>query len=77
MAAAIEMNRLAFSWGRAGRPRSAACGQRGTLKTSGSAPAKRTLDEMIAYRRRLSRRLPERSLFEKRYLARRRPRSRH
>jgi indolepyruvate ferredoxin oxidoreductase len=49
-AAAIEMNRLAFSWGRLAAhdlPRVVSAAR---FKTSGAAPAKRTLDETIAFR---------------------------
>ncbi|MFL6791666.1 MAG: DUF6537 domain-containing protein, partial [Bradyrhizobium sp.] len=50
--AAIEMNRLAFSWGRLAAhdlPRVVSAAR---FKASGSAPTKRTLDEMIAFRAR-------------------------
>ena len=48
--AAIEMNRLAFSWGRLAAhdlPRVVSAAR---FKSSGAAPAKRTLDETIAFR---------------------------
>ena len=63
--AAIEMNKLAFSWGRLAahdlqrvRQRRRASGIRA------AAPVKRTLDESIAFRAQLPDRLSERGLFE-------------
>ena len=48
--AAIEMNRLAFSWGRLAAHDLQRVVSAARFKNSGAAPAKRTLDESIAFR---------------------------
>jgi indolepyruvate ferredoxin oxidoreductase len=48
--AAIEMNKLAFSWGRLAAHDLARVVSAARFKNSGSAPVKRTLDELIAFR---------------------------
>ena len=48
--AAIEMNRLAFSWGRLAAHDLQRVVSAARFKNSGSAPAKRTLEESIAFR---------------------------
>jgi indolepyruvate ferredoxin oxidoreductase len=66
--AAIEMNRLAFSWGRLAAhdlPRVVSAAR---FKSSGSTPAKRTLDEMIAFRARFLTDY-QNEAYAKRYLA--------
>jgi indolepyruvate ferredoxin oxidoreductase len=48
--AAIEMNRLAFSWGRLAAHDLQRVVSAARFKSSGAAPARRTLDESIAFR---------------------------
>ena len=62
--AAIEMNKLAFSWGRLAAHDLQRVVSAARFKSSGAAPVKRTLDETIAHPCRLPDRLPERGLFE-------------
>ena len=62
--AAIDMNKLAFSWGRLAAHDLQRVISAARFKNSGAQPAKRTLDESIAFRAELPDRLPERGLFE-------------
>ncbi|WP_454625594.1 indolepyruvate ferredoxin oxidoreductase family protein [Bradyrhizobium cenepequi] len=48
--AAVEMNRMAFSWGRLAAHDLARVVSAARFKTSSAAPARRTLDETIAFR---------------------------
>jgi indolepyruvate ferredoxin oxidoreductase len=48
--AAIEMNRMAFAWGRLAAHDLARMVSAARFKSSGTAPAKKTLDEAIAFR---------------------------
>jgi indolepyruvate ferredoxin oxidoreductase len=66
--AAIEMNKLAFSWGRLAAhdlPRVVSAAR---FRSSGAAPAKRTLDESIAFRARFLTDYQDEA-YSKRYLA--------
>ncbi len=62
--AAIDMNKLAFSWGRLAAHDLQRVISAARFKNSGAQPAKRTLDESIAFRAKLPDRLPGRGLFE-------------
>src|SRR3954464_9607616 len=66
--AAIEMNKLAFSWGRLAAhdlPRVVSAAR---FKNSGAQPAKRTLDESIAFRAKFLADY-QNEVYSKRYLA--------
>jgi indolepyruvate ferredoxin oxidoreductase len=66
--AAIEMNRLAFSWGRLAAHDLQRVVTAARFKNSGAAPVKRTLDESIAFRAKFLTEY-QNEAYSKRYLA--------
>jgi indolepyruvate ferredoxin oxidoreductase len=66
--AAIEMNKLAFSWGRLAAHDLQRVVTAARFKSSGAAPAKRTLDESIAFRAKFLTDY-QNEAYSKRYLA--------
>jgi indolepyruvate ferredoxin oxidoreductase len=66
--AAIEMNKLAFSWGRLAAHDLQRVVSAARFKSSGAAPAKRTLDESIAFRAKFLTEY-QNEAYSKRYLA--------
>ena len=66
--AAIEMNKLAFSWGRLAAHDLQRVVTAARFKNSGAAPAKRTLDESIAFRAKFLTDYQDEA-YSKRYLA--------
>ncbi len=66
--AAIEMNRMAFAWGRLAAHDLARVVSAARFKSSGTAPAKKTLDETIAFRAKFLTDYQD-DAYAKRYLA--------
>ncbi|WP_454617447.1 indolepyruvate ferredoxin oxidoreductase family protein [Bradyrhizobium cenepequi] len=66
--AAVAMNKLAFSWGRLAAHDLARVVSAARFKTSGAAPARRTLDETIAFRAKFLTDYQD-EIYSQRYLA--------